>query len=546
MRIFFSRHTLPFFISLAILTINLSLYSYGADLPTISSVTPSSGFNDLNTTIQISGINFQTGATVEIGATSATDVTVVSSTSITAIVPSEITAGTYDVKVTNSPIDSATLVSGFVVNSPPAEWTSQALTWTGDDDGTTTSTCTIVLPGNTYRMYNPGIGVRSSNDGLTWPDSTNTNINEMGATNPAVITLKDGTYLMIYGVQQHTGGPPTERQYRAISTDGISFTKYPADAAVLTGDNGDNDFVSVPDLIYIDDNTLRLYYVSNSLSSHIHTATSIDDGLTWTKEGQISITGGPIGQQDVDPDIIKLADGTYRLFFATSPVGETELGDLRIRSAVSTDGRNFTLESGSRITPSPSEPNTIVIDPDTVLLPGTTDKYRFYYGGMIGDTPQILRVAVPLFPDISVSPDSHDFGNVSIGSTSTAQTFTITNADTDTALVISTMTLAGVNPNEFSIPNDTCSGQTKQPSETCTCQVTFSPASASAKSAILRILSNDPDTPTKDISLTGTGTTETTCTSWSDVIAEYNKYVSGNSTWPEVINTYTQYVTNPC
>lgn len=286
--------------------------------------------------------------------------------------------------------------------------------------------------------------------------------------------------------------------------------------------------------------------MSNSLPSHIHTATSINDGLTWVEEGRISITGGPIGQQDVDPDIIKRADGTYRLFFATSPAGESQLGNLRIRSAISTDGRTFTLESGSRITPSPSEPGAIVIDPDTVLLPGTTDKYRFYYGGMIGDTPQVLRVAVPRFPNISVSPDSYDFGNVSVGNTSTASTFTISNADTETALVISTITLAGVNPTEFSIQNDTCSGQTKQPSETCTCQVTFSPASASAKSAILRIQSNDPDTPTKDISLTGTGTAETTCTSWPDVIAEYNKYVSGNSTWSEVINIYNLYVTNPC
>ncbi|MCX5886180.1 MAG: choice-of-anchor D domain-containing protein [Proteobacteria bacterium] len=543
MRIFFSKHAISFLISLAILTINLSLYSYGAELPTISSVTPSSGFNDLNTTIQITGTNFQSDAKVDVGTTSAIDVTVISSTIITATVPYGITAGTYDVKVTNSLTYSATFVNGFVVNSPPAEWTSQTLTWTGGVGGATTSTCTLVLPNNTYRMYNPGIGFRSSEDGLTWPDSTNTNINEMGATNPAVITLKDGTYLMIYGIQQHTSGPPTERQYRATSTDGIYFNKEPTDA-VLTGEN---DFASVPDLIYInDDTTLRLYYVSDSLPSHIHTATSIDDGLTWIKEGLISITGGPIGQQDVDPDIIKLADGTYRLFFATPPVDQSELGDLRIRSAVSTDGRNFTLESGSRIIPSPSEPGAIVIDPDTVLLPGTTDKYQFYYGGMISDTPQVLRVAVPRFPDISVSPDSHDFGNVSIGSTSTAQTFTITNTDTDTALVISTITLAGIDPSEFSIQNETCTAQPIPQSGTCTCQVTFSPASASAKSVILRIQSNDPDTPTKDISLTGTGTAETTCTSWSDVIAEYNKYVSGNSTWSEVINIYNQYVTKPC
>lgn len=516
-------------IKIAILILGFSCHSYGANPPTIINVIPSSGFNDLNTTVQISGTNFQSGATVTIGTTSAISITVSSSSMITATVPYGISAGAYDIKVTNSDNQSATLMEGFVVNPVPAEWTTQALAWSGNP---TTSTCTIVLSNNTYRNYNPGIWTRTSPEGLTWTDQVSTGINDQGATNPAVIRLKDETYLMIYGIQTHTSGPPTEKLYRATSTDGIHFTKQAGpltDGAVLTADGSEHNFVSVPDLISIDDDTtLRMYFVADSYQSHIHTAVSIDNGQTWTREGQISITGGPIGQQDVDPDIIKLADGTYRLYFATSPSGETELGNLRIRSAVSNDGRNFTLESGERV--SPSVEGAIVIDPDTILLPGTSDKYCFYYGGMNGETPSDLRIAIPQFPDISISPENYDFGNVNTGNSSSPKSFTITNTtDTETALIINMMKIRGVSPSEFRITDENCSGKTLSLNETCTVQVIFSPVSAGTKNAILRIQSNDPDTPTRDIQMNGIGLAEVSCSKWSEVIEKYNSYVAGQT-----------------
>lgn len=182
---------------------------------------------------------------------------------------------------------------------------------------------------------------------------------------------------MIYGVQ--TTIPVTERLYRATSSNGIiNFIYQPGHylgGAVLTGEAADGNFVSVPDLIYINDTTLRMYFVASTLESHIHTATSTDDGATWTREGQISITGSYGGQTN-DPDIVLLSDGSYRLFFTTPPPG-TAIGDLRLRSATSTDGRNFTLESGDIVAPSGSI--MAILDPDAVPVSGTT-KYRVYYG----------------------------------------------------------------------------------------------------------------------------------------------------------------------
>ena len=68
-------------------------------LPTIASVSPTSGPLTAGTSITIAGTNFITGATVKVGGVAATSVVVVSSTSITAVTPVG-TAGAKDVAVT--------------------------------------------------------------------------------------------------------------------------------------------------------------------------------------------------------------------------------------------------------------------------------------------------------------------------------------------------------------------------------------------------------------------------------------------------------------
>lgn len=257
------------------------------------------------------------------------------------------------------------------------EWTEQTLSWTGTPEPVT-STCTIIV-GEYYRMYFTGPGgilTATSTDGLSWAAPVATGVADIGATNPSVIALGDGTYVMIYGIQ--TTIPVTERLYRATSNDGITFTKQlgaEAGGAVLVEDAGGTDFVSVPDLISIGAATLRMYFVYSTVDSRIHTATSEDNGRTWTDEGEITLTGS-VGGQTNDPDIIQLSDGSYRLFFTTPPVG-TSIGDLRIRAAVSTDGRGFTVESDDVQDPSGSA--TSLLDPDVVQMPGST-KYLLYYG----------------------------------------------------------------------------------------------------------------------------------------------------------------------
>lgn len=110
-----------------------------------------------------------------------------------------------------------------------------------------------------------------------------------------------------------------------------------------------------------------------------------------------------------------------------------------------------------------------------------------------------------LFPDIVVSPISFDFGSINVGNTSGAETFTVSNASGGEDLVIGTINLIGAGDFKLDMQNNSCSGQILAPSRTCAVVVTFSPASAGAKTAILKIPSNDPETPTLNVPLSGAG-----------------------------------------
>ena len=90
----------------------------GPPAPALSSVSPSTYWNDETASVTISGSYFQSGATAKIGTTNLTSVTVVNSTTITASVPTGITAGTYDVTVANTDTQTGTLSSGWVSTVP--------------------------------------------------------------------------------------------------------------------------------------------------------------------------------------------------------------------------------------------------------------------------------------------------------------------------------------------------------------------------------------------------------------------------------------------
>ena len=84
--------------------------------PTVSSISPTSGPTAGGTAVSITGTGFVSGASVSIGGTAASNVVVVSGTSITAKTPAH-AAGAVNVVVTNSDGQSGTLTGGYVYTS---------------------------------------------------------------------------------------------------------------------------------------------------------------------------------------------------------------------------------------------------------------------------------------------------------------------------------------------------------------------------------------------------------------------------------------------
>jgi len=97
------------------------------------------------------------------------------------------------------------------------------------------------------------------------------------------------------------------------------------------------------DVIKISDTQWRLYYSiqpevqGNRLEVYSSTST---DGKTWTQEA------GTRKSMATFPDVIKLSDGRYRMYFQNAGL---------IKSAISSDGLTFTDESGTRIDKTNSE-----------------------------------------------------------------------------------------------------------------------------------------------------------------------------------------------
>ncbi len=124
---------------------------------------------------------------------------------------------------------------------------------------------------------------------------------------------------------------------------------------------------------------------------------------------------------------------------------------------------------------------------------------------LIGDSapgsPQTIALTGTESPAIALSPGALAFPPTNVGSTSVAQTVTMTNSST-TAIAMTGFTVSGTNPGDYAQTN-TC-GMSLQGSGTCTVSVTFTPAGTGASSASLAAADGDPSSP-QTIAITGTG-----------------------------------------
>jgi hypothetical protein len=138
-------------------------------------------------------------------------------------------------------------------------------------------------------------------------------------------------------------------------------------------------------------------------------------------------------------------------------------------------------------------------------LPAGTYKLQVYGSGTGScNRYSLTGSGVALVPDIFSIPASHNFGDVTTG-TSADRVFTVFNDGAATAsLNITSTTVGGTNPSQFSIPFGS-GAVTLPPGGNRNITVRFTPTTAGVKNAVLRIRSDDPDEDPYDIRLSGSG-----------------------------------------
>jgi len=142
-------------------------------------------------------------------------------------------------------------------------------------------------------------------------------------------------------------GPWNHRVMSATSSDGLSWVKDNVKIA---------DQASVPDAILDNEGNMRVYYV-DWYNGHVISVALSHDGTNWiyrkiTIQGEVA--GSQSGISPVDPDIVRLEDGRYRLYY---------MYNAAIYSAISNYGINFVKESGVRY-----QQEGMIYDPDVIKM----------------------------------------------------------------------------------------------------------------------------------------------------------------------------------
>ncbi len=238
-----------------------------------------------------------------------------------------------------------------------------------------TSASTVVLDDGTFRMFymqDGKIVYSDSEDGLDFGEPNPTGISEKqgdewrSIADPSVLRLSDGSWIMAYELRKEEEMREGEKRtgtrsiFIAFSTDGETFE---ADGMSFESSKEDGGDASKPDLVLLDDNRIRMYYVS--LDTHIASAISDDNGETWRRE-----KGFRLEDQVYGPDVI-VREGEWMMYYT-----KQDENGWRIARATSEDGLTWKRIGKDVVVPRTTD--LAVTDADVILL--EDGSYRMYFG----------------------------------------------------------------------------------------------------------------------------------------------------------------------
>jgi hypothetical protein len=178
--------------------------------------------------------------------------------------------------------------------------------------------------------------------------------------------------IVVQGIQAPpTAGPYTHQVLSASSPDGLTWTH---DGVVLL------EHASVPCVIVMPDGQLRIYYVDASqMPETVNCAESADGGTSFEPLG-LSIAG-LTSEKAVDPSIVRLENGRYRLFYYGANGDPGAAGTHYVRSAISDDGVHF-RETGTAL----AYPG--LVDPDVFKV---RDKWLMFVFSLTEHTTMVAE-----------------------------------------------------------------------------------------------------------------------------------------------------------
>ena len=124
----------------------------------------------------------------------------------------------------------------------------------------------------------------------------------------------------------------------------------------------------------------------------------------------------------------------------------------------------------------------VEFDPTAV---GATAATLSFFGAGEGAL-QVPVEGTGVAPRLSLSPTTHDFGSVAVGSAGTTQTFELRNESLDPQTIDSAV-IAGADLGDFGLRSDECSETVLAPGAACAVTVRFDPDSSGPKTAALRL-----------------------------------------------------------
>jgi hypothetical protein len=140
----------------------------------------------------------------------------------------------------------------------------------------------------------------------------------------------------------------------------------------------------------------------------------------------------------------------------------------------------------------------------TFLAVGAGPALASHGGGGGGGTPPPPPPPPAGAPAVSLSPSPVTYGPQAVGTTSAAQTVTLTNTGT-ASLFINGVSVTGLDPLDFNRTNDQCVGLAVAAGSSCTITLVFNPTATGTRTATLSVLDTAAGSPQADL-LSGTGT----------------------------------------